>query len=302
MNCSKFVVLQWNCRSIEKNMEGLIQHISEYKYDVLSLQSLNVKKEKLPRLCNYFYPPIYQVDTEYNKVYTALYIKNDINYVECTSPVPTGLDTIHSCAIKISIDKKPLTIVSIYLPKGPDNHNTEWFKHLKCTNNNNYLLTGDFNAHSPFWEKGCNNTSHNRFLENIVDSPLYLLNDGSPTRFPDNPQHKSTSIDLTFISPDFAPVCNWQTYHDCLNSDHLPIIISLNLKHTLSSDKATDKVLKFNYKLANWNPFIAMLSNFRIDDDTFKEKDIEDLYDIFRNELIRVAKACIPIMKTQQKK
>jgi len=115
-----------------------------------------------------------------------------------------------------------LSILSIYLPKGPDDNNTEWIRTYKSDKNTKVLITGDFNTHSPFWENNCEKTTSNRFLENIIDSPFYLLNDGRITRIPDNSAHRPTAIDLTLVSPDLAPICVWLTLNDNLNSDHIP--------------------------------------------------------------------------------
>ena len=52
------------------------------------------------------------------------------------------------------------------------------------------MILGDFNAHAPFGEKGCATVTSNRLVDNIVDSRLFLLNDGSITRIPDVSTHK----------------------------------------------------------------------------------------------------------------
>ena len=90
-------------------------------------------------------------------------------------------ENISSCAVVVKLcDSLTLNVASINLQRDPDELNTEWIKSLQDWNDK-WLIGGDFNAHSPFGEKGCLHVTSNRFVENIVDSSLYLLNDGSFT-------------------------------------------------------------------------------------------------------------------------
>ena len=147
---------------------------------------------------------------------------------------------------------------------------------------------------TPFWEKNCPIITSNRFLENITDSKLYLLNNGHITRVPDNPNHRATAIDLSLISPTLAPFCSWSPWSDTLNSDHLPIIISLDKSHSNSKEKTDNKIPKFKYKFANWDKFSFNLSYININDNVINVNSVDDLYSIFRNHLINSAKDAIP--------
>eukprot|EP00745_Piridium_sociabile_P002170 TRINITY_DN11300_c0_g1_i4.p1 TRINITY_DN11300_c0_g1~~TRINITY_DN11300_c0_g1_i4.p1 ORF type:complete len:167 (+),score=4.27 TRINITY_DN11300_c0_g1_i4:169-669(+) len=123
---------------------------------------------------------------------------------------------------------------------GPTEFNTEWIHNLPDINEK-WFIAGDFNAHSSFWNKGCQTVSCNRFVENIVDSNLYLLNDGSITRIPDISSHRPSATDPTLLSPILASECKWSTYDDTLGSDHIPIIIDFN-EQLESHDATTDNI------------------------------------------------------------
>jgi hypothetical protein len=45
-----------------------------------------------------------------------------------------------------------VNVMSVYFPAGPKNNNTDWLK-SSDTVNSNWIILGDFNAHSPVWEK-----------------------------------------------------------------------------------------------------------------------------------------------------
>lgn len=246
-----------------------------------------------------FFPPIFNLDSNTGRVSTALFIQLDIEYVSITPPIPTTANNINACALKMNIFSNSCIIISVYLPKGPNENNTDWLKHIKKDNNENYIITGDFNAHSPFWERDCQIITSNRLLENIIDSNLYLLNDGQSTRVPDNINHRSTAIDLSLISPELAPYCNWTPWCDTLNSDHFPIIITLDKAQKVNPDQTDNKIPKFKYKFADWNKFSINFFNINIEENTKNINSIDKLYSIFRDYIIDSALDAIPQIKAK---
>ena len=157
-------ILQWNCRSISTNLYELIQHLSTHRYQVLALQSLNVIEQKLPKFQNYYYPPIYQTNDETGRVSTALYIQEKVDYIEMQSPISKNVKNISISAAKLTFNKSDtLNIMSVYLPKGPDDKNTEWIRNLN-DDNDKWLIAGDFNSHAAFWDNDCKTVTHNRFV------------------------------------------------------------------------------------------------------------------------------------------
>lgn len=146
-------ILQWNCRSIDKNMDQLSQFLTSQPCHILCLQSLNVRHLNLPNIQGYFFPPIYSIDKKINRVSTAIYIRSDIAYTNFNPPINNTCENIIISAVKIKLDNSYYIIMSVYLPKGPNNSNTDWLKYLNDYKNTKYIITGDFNAHAPFWEK-----------------------------------------------------------------------------------------------------------------------------------------------------
>ena len=212
-------------------------------------------------------------------------------------PVPPMAVNINVSSIKIKFGLKPCIIISLYLPKGPNESNTDWIKQLNRDQDNNFILTGDFNAHAPFWERNCQIVTSNRLLENIIDSKLYLLNNGDYTRIPDNPNHKPTSIDLSLISPQLAPHCDWSIWHDTLGSDHLPILLKLHKHHITPPDESDYTVPRFKYKSANWILFYTNLSSKNIDNLDIQNNNVNTLYSSFTKLIIDCAKEPIPQVK-----
>ncbi|KAA0187452.1 hypothetical protein HAZT_HAZT006176 [Hyalella azteca] len=93
----------------------------------------------------------------------------------------------------------------------------------------NTIIMGDFNAHNPAWFSATQDdrmAARGAALLNQIDSSqLVLLNQDIPTRLPS--QGAPSSPDLTLISPHLALDAVWTPLAH-LNSDHLPISISLD--------------------------------------------------------------------------
>ena len=155
------VIFQWNCRSIFTNLHYLVQHLSTApKYHLLVLQSLNVTENKLPKLSGYDYPPVIPKEHNEGKISTAIYIQENLNYSQIHPPIPRDTLNINACAARVKLnDAITLNVVSIYLPKGPDDKNTEWLRSLQ-DQNEKWLVAGDFNAHSTFWDRDCKDVIH----------------------------------------------------------------------------------------------------------------------------------------------
>lgn len=300
MSKYSFSVFQWNCRSIDTNYDLLTQHLSGKNYNVLCLQSLSVQENKIPKLDNYFFPPTFHSDPVNGKVQSAIYVRTNINYTNCACPIPKNTENTYACAIKVKILNFELMVLSVYLPKGPVNTNTNWLQSLKNDSLTRFLVTGDFNAHSPFWGDDNSKITSNTFIENIVDSSLFLLNDNSITRIPDVANHKPSSIDLTLISPDLAPDCNWHPEQDTLNSDHFPLITELCCNSTKTSTNPTDKIPKYNYAKANWEKFKNVLLHTNIDANIFITNDIHSIYSCFCSIVLNAADQAIPRIKTER--
>jgi len=69
--------------------------ISRGNYHILALHSLNVEKRNLPRINNYYYPPLCNSNKETKKVQTAIYIRRDLVYtIPISSPVTNAMEEV----------------------------------------------------------------------------------------------------------------------------------------------------------------------------------------------------------------
>ena len=73
-------ILQWNCRSIDKNKDQLSQLLQLHQIDFICIQSPNCKLKNLPKLQGYFYPPTADTLDPKNKVFTGtcIYVRSSL--------------------------------------------------------------------------------------------------------------------------------------------------------------------------------------------------------------------------------
>jgi hypothetical protein len=166
-------VLQWNCRSISTNFLLFEQFVSKNDFCVLALQSLNVSFKNLPKIKNYYYPPLSSCDKDSKKIKSAIYIREDIQYSSVdVSPFCSNIIGVFFTCVCVKLNNScNINIASVYYPTGPLGDNTDWLKNFNFVGNN-WLILGDFNSHSTLWEPNCSVTSSDskRLVENILDS------------------------------------------------------------------------------------------------------------------------------------
>ena len=283
-----FNIFQWNCRSINRNLPYLLEYLAHTKdtQHILCIQSPNVKYSDLPRIEGYYYPPA--VSNKDDKVRTATYVHMQCNYTQTKSPIANIPNTVYATTIQVITNNKEINIVNIYYPTGcTEPEHVDWLTNLDKTVG--WIVTGDFNARHPTWERGLDSaqTGGNLVDQAILDSDLVLLNDGTPTRLPDVATHSPTAIDLTLVSADLATDTYWTVLEDPLRSDHCPLLLTLEREFT---HKPTNKRTRFNYDKADWVLFRNVLTDTCIQ----TEGSIEECYNNIRAAILTAAEQSIP--------
>ena len=168
-------ILQWNLRSLRQRITSLGVLISLMSPDVLCLQETKLEDINL----KYNYYNTYHYKNENKKIAaggTSIFIKRNIPQSEIQ------LNTnLQAKAVEVTLHK-PITICSVYI--APDeNFTKEQLIDLRNQLNPPFFILGDFNAHSPLWEKGRQESDiRAKIIEDFfTQSNLCLLNDLSPT-------------------------------------------------------------------------------------------------------------------------
>ena len=111
------------------------------------------------------------------------------------------------------------------------------------------LILGDFNAHHSSWYSSYTD-SRGTMLESMVSGSNFgILNCDSPTRLAGSAN--PSSPDVSLASASLIISINWQTKTN-LGSDHLPILISLQMDVTIKPIQHRPSI---NMKKANWDRY-----------------------------------------------
>ena len=139
------------------------------------------------------------------------------------------IPTWKNFTIEAEIGNTKLIISNIYIPPASSCSNgyQSSIEHLLAPKDS--LILGDFNAHHPSWYSGSTDTRGRKMADTINGSDHGILNWDSPTRVP--PNAEPSSPDLSLSSASLITSCSWQTL-STLSSDHLPILIRLQMKTT----------------------------------------------------------------------
>ena len=283
-------IIQWNCRSLHQNLNHFKAFLSQNKTDIICLQSVLRSSKELPYLDGFYFPPFYQCNKD-GKVALATYVSTKIKVSFFPSPTPNK-DHL-ALTIKVATAGRDLLITNVYYPETVSRINlTKWISDLD-TNNKDWLIVGDFNAHHSDWggEGTITRGGGNHLSQHITDSDFILLNDGSITRLPHRFGDNPSAIDLSLVTPGIGQQTTWQVLDDDLGSDHIPILISIS--RTLEGANTMDEN-GFNYDKANWDLFSERLQNF---EPIPQDVSIQEQYDIFCSRVLQVAYEAIPLKK-----
>ena len=169
------VVLQWNCRSLNSNLDYLTHYLSQHSVHVLCVQSPACRRGELPKIDGYYYPTVSGLHPSISgRVGTVTYVKIGCKFETVASQLEAGASI---CSIKTEQTTRHITVHNVYYPECDGEG--EW---LKYHSDSHCLMIGDFNQHSVLWEDGYMGREPKL---GIAGSDFVLLNDGTLTRVPD---------------------------------------------------------------------------------------------------------------------
>ena len=207
-----------------------------------------------------------------------------------SSPESLSDPHLEELSIKAELGNTKLIISNVYIPppSSCSNGNHSSIEHPLTTPDT--LILGDFNAHHPSWYSRSTDTRGRKMADSINGSDYGILNWYSPTRVP--PNAEPSSPDVSLASASLITSCSWQTL-STLSSDHLPILIRLQMKTPSNPGLRQTYV---NLKKANWDRYKqeveAALSKRSLPTDCQRDEKI------FR----RQAKTCFRGVKSTSRK
>ena len=117
----------------------------------------------------------------------------------------------------------------------------------------NSLIFGDFNAHTELWDTVAKADDRGEeVVEWALDNDLTILNDGDATRF-DRHSNRETAPDITLCGSELVSKCSWSTAEPIGNSDHFPIITTVQIGVTHQT--ILGAVSRWRVKGVDWKKF-----------------------------------------------
>ena len=116
------------------------------------------------------------------------------------------------------------------------------------------IIAGDVNANNRAWGSDDNNSRGILINDWALDNSMFILNDGSPTRY-DVANNKYSHLDLSIVDINYCDKYSWKTIADRLISDHFPILVEYGFKELYKT-----KLPRWIIQKANWKKFRESIS------------------------------------------
>ena len=284
------LVLQWNSNSVV-HLPALRAFLNSNNIvpNIICLQETWVKSHnRIPKIPNYNVASYFNRQGKNNGGGVIIYIESGIAY----EPLDLNFSDpyLEVCATSLHLKNEKITIINCYDPPpsaDPNSRSNEKYtKLLDLIPTQNFLLVGDFNAHTTLWSNK-KDTRGTQFFDLITDKDLVILNTGTPTM-----ADFATAPDITIATPELGAKCTWSIINDPCTSDHLPILTKIAIQY---EKMGTSTRSKWKLDKADWELYKILCKNININ----PLNNIDEVAEEFANNIQNICKLTIP--KTSNK-
>lgn len=243
---SQLCIAQFNIQSANSKKQLLINFLQNKNIDICLLNETWLKDHQNFSIPGYNF---YNKNSVNSHNGVAILIKPFLKYTVLDTPFYEDIQTI---ALSLSTEIGAMTVLCVYCPQRGSHIRINKLRNIIRDLPKPILVSGDFNAHHIAF--GCYSTkSRGEDLYNLIDDcELCILNDGNFTTV-NRPTCNPSAIDVTFISANLAPLCEWSVHDDAMGSYHYPTITKLALN--IDKYQINAPVERFLYNKTDWNRF-----------------------------------------------
>lgn len=245
----QFLLIQFNCNGIFNKLSEIKLYIYTRKPEVFCFSETFVKKHE-PKFIGYQSFWQHRVG---HKGGLGTFIRRDIAAKSRTLAQFQDQQLELQCTQIFSSDQW-IDIVNIYNPQ--KNVTYDEIKHITSQLTNNFIVIGDFNAHSPMWDtRGRSNITGRSIEQILTNSNINLLNDSSIPTYIDHRTNTTSCLDLCLATRTLWNCGELKRGVD-LGSDHFPIECCFKFELRKETE-ATHK--RWKYSTAKWSIYKQQL-------------------------------------------
>ena len=277
-------LLQWNANSLQAHLHELKHFLDDINFlpKIICVQETFLKPSQDFSLPGY---SVLRKDGENGKGGVAILLQQGVNYGKVHF-----FDDIEGISVEIDTIHGPLQIINFYVSPSKV-FDESLFQNVFDLDN--VCICGDFNAKSTLWGSP-KADRRGKSIENILQrSNLVVLNTGSPTRYYNNGE---SHIDLTFASPRYSNIANWEVLSETCGSDHN--VIKITFETLVNTEQMTGP--KWLFHKADWPKFRALCDSYL--SELNSDDEMERLNEDITAAIVRAATESIPQSSGKKKK
>ena len=248
-NRTDFKIITWNARSVKNKKDDLLNLINHLNIDIVI-----ITESWLSDSDNFGLPTFTIIRNDRVDGYggVCICIKRHIPF----TIIENHYDPNSSDLQYITFQCYNIGIMALYIPHNNIQENV-WQDIIKKFPNQHIIVTGDFNINALPNELNEFSTKFTELNRIMAHNNMVCINDDTPTRLRSlNQQH--TAPDLTFCTTNLISNTKWKVYPDTMNSDHFPIILTINMGANLD-DKRT---FRRNIHMIDWSLYKYQMNEY----------------------------------------
>lgn len=277
-------IAQFNIQSANSKKALLIKFLNEQSIDICLLNETWFKNNNSFKVPGY---DIYNRNSKNSHNGVAIIIRKTLKYKTLNTIFYEDIQTV---ALSLSTDYGNLTVLCVYCPPNSGHIRIRKLRNVVRDLPKPIFISGDFNAHHVAF--GCMSTKgRGQELYNLIDeNDLCILNNGNFTTV-NRPTQNPSAIDVTFVSPCIAPLCEWSVHDDCMGSYHYPTITQIQMR--IEKYQINEPIDRYLYKKTDWIQY-KKLSQQLFENIVLDQYDPINSYNQFCNKLEILKQQCIP--------
>lgn len=219
---NSLTILSWNANGLKNHKDEFLITLQEKRIDIALISETHFTNNYSLNLPGF---RSYQTNHPDGTAHAgaAIYVRSSLAFHQLTN---FQTDYIQSCAVSISINSIPISIVAIYcLPKHAIHSNQ--FDLYFHTLGHNFIVGGDINAKHILWRCRTTNPRGNSLLQSITHNTLRVISPLNPTYWPTSPRKRPDILDI-FITkiPSTLHSSIINLHAPC--SNHSPILLTID--------------------------------------------------------------------------